>query len=77
MYKDVNNVDAYIGGLAEPHFQKAHVGELFYYSILDQFKRLRDGDYWYFENKANGLFNSTEIEEVQKTSEYGETQMFS
>lgn len=70
LYKDINNVDAYIGGLAEPHYQKAHVGELFYFSILDQFKRLRDGDWWYYENKDNGLFSSAEIAEVQRTSEW-------
>jgi hypothetical protein len=64
---NVNNVDAYVGGLAEPHFGKAHVGQLFYASIFDQFRRLRDGDYYHFKNADNGLFNAHEIAEIERT----------
>jgi hypothetical protein len=46
---------------------QGHVGELFYKSIYDQFLRLREGDWFYFENTANGLFNDSEVEEVKKT----------
>lgn len=68
-YGSVDNVDAYVGGLAEPHFGQAHVGELFFRSIQDQMLRLRDGDWWYFENTNNSLFNSSEIQEIRNTSE--------
>lgn len=71
LYGSVNNVDAYVGGLAEPHYQQAHVGELFFRSIQDQFLRLRDGDFWYYENTANGLFNSSGVDEIRTTSESG------
>jgi hypothetical protein len=64
---NINNVDAYVGGLAEPHFSNAHVGQLFYASIFDQFKRLRDGDWYYFKNADNGLFNAQEVAEIEST----------
>jgi hypothetical protein len=70
LYGNINNVDAYVGGLAEPHYQQAHVGRLFYLSIKDQFTRLRDGDFWYFENAAaNKLFSAAEVDEIKRTSE--------
>eukprot|EP00775_Hariotina_reticulata_P012536 gene12536-12669_t len=120
LYNNINNVDAYVGGLAEPHYlqvmslragrlpsvhhvsrdvqleacckmqnvepanafagpqmpgdvqlhdvNKGHVGELFYKSIYDQFLRLREGDWFYFENTANGLFNDSEIQEIKTTA---------
>ncbi|KAF6252962.1 heme peroxidase [Scenedesmus sp. NREL 46B-D3] len=69
LYGNVSNVDAYVGGLSEPHFYQAHVGQLFYLSIKDQFARLRDGDWWYFENAAaNELFSAAEVDEVRRTS---------
>lgn len=67
LYGDVDNIDAYVGGLAEPHYMQGHVGELFYKSIQDQFNRLREGDWWYYENTANGLFNDTEVQEIRTT----------
>jgi hypothetical protein len=63
----INNVDAYVGGLAEPHFGNAHVGQLFYTSIFDQFQRLRDGDWYFFKNADNGLFNAQEVAEIEST----------
>jgi hypothetical protein len=71
LYGNINNVDAYVGGLAEPHYQQAHVGQLFYLSIKDQFTRLRDGDFWHFENAdANKLFSAAEVDEIRRTSEW-------
>lgn len=69
LYITVDNIDAYVGGLAEPHYRHGHVGELFYLSIQDQFLRLRDGDWWYYENSANGLFNDTEIQDIRGTGD--------
>lgn len=46
---DVNNVDAWAGGLAEdPQF--GSVGELVGTSLIDQFARLRDGDRFFYED---------------------------
>lgn len=47
---NVDNVDAFVGGLAEPHVEGGAVGELFATIIADQFARLRNGDRHWFEN---------------------------
>jgi hypothetical protein len=45
---DVNNVDPWIGALAETHLPGASVGPLMQRIIAEQFERIRDGDrYWY------------------------------
>jgi hypothetical protein len=62
--------DPYVGGLAEPPEGGAHMGPLFAASIKEQFGRLRDADWWYYENGANNkLYNASEIEEIRSTSE--------
>lgn len=54
---DINNVDAWVGGLAEdPEY--GSVGELVGFSLIDQFSRLRDGDRFFYRNDA---FLSNEI----------------
>ncbi|MEM7425713.1 MAG: peroxidase family protein [Pseudomonadota bacterium] len=50
LYGDVDDVDAWIGGLAENPHGGGIVGELFATIILDQFLRLRDGDPFWSEN---------------------------
>lgn len=47
-YASVEDVDVWVGGLAEPHAPGAMVGETFRAILVDQFERLRDGDrFWY------------------------------
>ena len=50
LYVDINNVDLWIGGLAEPHLPGGCVGETFAAIIVKQFQLLRDGDRFWFEN---------------------------
>jgi peroxidase len=50
IYGSVDDVDLWIGGLAEPHLPGAAVGETFQAIISDQFTRLRDGDRFWYEN---------------------------
>ncbi len=50
LYDTVDDIDPWIGGLAEDHVSGAQVGPLFYAIIRDQFIRLRDGDRYYYEN---------------------------
>ena len=62
--------DPYVGGLAEPPQGGAHMGPLFAASIKEQFARLRDADWWYYENGAkNKLYSEAEMAEIRKTSE--------
>lgn len=44
----VDDIDVWVGGLAEDHVNGGSVGELFSTIIIDQFERLRAGDAnWY------------------------------
>lgn len=48
VYKDVEKVDMWVGGLAEDHHAGAMVGELNFTILKNQFERVRDGDrFWY------------------------------
>ncbi len=61
---DVNNIDLWVGGLAEDHVPGASMGETFSAIIADQFERLRDGDrFWY-----GGMFDGSDLEAIQQTS---------
>ena len=59
VYEDVDNIDAWVGALAEDHLPGASVGELMASGLLDQFTRLRDGDRFFFAGDdylfANGI----------------------
>jgi len=48
VYASADDVDAFVGGLAEAHVPGAGVGGLFHASIVDQFTRLRDGDRFFY-----------------------------
>ena len=49
-YPTVGEVDLWIGGLAEDHVAGALVGELFHSVLSMQFRALRDGDRFWYEN---------------------------
>jgi peroxidase len=52
VYETVDDVDVWVGGLAEDdRFTSGLIGELFYRIIKDQFERLRDGDRFYYEGR--------------------------
>ena len=47
-YDSPDDMDVWVGGLAEDHVNGGLVGELFFTVLRDQFTRLRDGDrFWY------------------------------
>jgi len=63
VYDSVDDVDVWVGGLAEDHVEGAMVGELFFIVLKDQFERLRDGDrVWYEET-----FSGAELELLRRT----------
>jgi len=64
VYGNVDDVDVWIGGLAEDHLPCSLVGELFFTVLSDQFERLRDGDRFWYEV----AFSDTDLEELQTTS---------
>ena len=48
VYGTTENIDPWVGMIAEDHPSWARIGELNYYVIRDQFLKFRDGDrFWY------------------------------
>jgi hypothetical protein len=54
VYGSVNNIDLWVGGLAENHLPGSSVGATFSKIIGDQFGRLRDGDRLWYQNVTSG-----------------------
>ena len=54
---DIDNIDAFVGLLAEDHAPNAAVGETLQAIFVDQFVALREGDRFYYEN----TFSDAEI----------------
>jgi hypothetical protein len=50
LYGTVDNIDPWVGALAEDHVPRASVGPLIYAALVDQFSRLRDGDRFFYLN---------------------------
>ncbi|MFK8028257.1 MAG: peroxidase family protein [Gammaproteobacteria bacterium] len=63
-YDNIDQIDLWVGGLAEDHISDALVGEVFYTILKDQFERLRDGDRFWYEN----TFWGNELRKIKKTT---------
>jgi len=70
VYSSIDDVDLWIGGLAEAHVDGGLVGETFNFIISDQFERARDGDRFFFESELDDLllidsdFESTLLSDI-------------
>jgi peroxidase len=63
-YGSVDNIDLWIGGLAEDHLPNSSLGATFTHILVDQFTRLRDGDrFWYQAALPRNM-----LRDVQNTS---------
>ncbi len=65
LYGNVDNIDVWIGLLAEDHVENTIFGETLLQIMKDQFLRLRDGDRFYYENDP--AFTREEITEIKNT----------
>ncbi len=54
LYGTVDNIDLWVGALAEDHVPGASVGQLARTIIADQFERLRDGDRFWYQRVFSG-----------------------
>lgn len=52
-YGSVDNIDLWIGGLAEDHLPNSSMGATFTAVLVDQFTRLRDGDRFWYQNSLS------------------------
>lgn len=64
LYGSVDDIDLWVGGLAENHVPGSSVGPTFQAIIVDQFQRLRDGDRYWYQNQ----FSGKQLAELQRTS---------
>lgn len=64
LYGTVDNIDLWVGGLAEDHVPGSSMGETFTAIIVDQFERLRDGDRFWYEN----VFSGDALREINGTT---------
>ena len=64
-YGDVNNVELWIGGLAENHLPGAMVGPTFDLIISQQFQNLRDGDRLWYQNQG---FDQATLRDIESTT---------
>ena len=54
LYGSVNNIDLWVGVMAEKHLPGASVGALAKAIMVDQFTRVRDGDRFWYQNTFKG-----------------------
>lgn len=54
LYGSVDNIDLWVGGLAEKHLPGSSVGVTFQRIMVDQFSRLRDGDRNWYQSILRG-----------------------
>ena len=66
LYGDINNIDPWVGMLAEEHMTDALFGETIMEIMEFQFSVLRDGDRFYFENDTS--LSVAEIVEIRNTT---------
>jgi hypothetical protein len=62
LYGNVDNIDPFVGALAEDHLPGASVGPLIHAVVGNQFERLRDGDRFFYTDDA--LLNSPEVKAI-------------
>lgn len=64
---NVDNIDLWVGGLAQDHMAEAMVGKTFQAIITDQFVRLRDGDRFWYRNDPFFASNEDLMLELEHT----------
>ncbi|RCN31602.1 heme peroxidase, partial [Ancylostoma caninum] len=65
-YNTTDDVDFYVGSMLEDPVLGGLVGTTLSCVIGEQFKRLRDGDRFYYEN--HGVFTPSQLAEIRKSS---------
>ncbi|XP_041792242.1 eosinophil peroxidase-like [Chelmon rostratus] len=66
LYSIPDNIDVWLGGVAEPFVPGGRVGPLFACLISTQFQRIRQGDRLWWENE--GVFTEAQRESLKQTS---------
>ncbi|XP_031711893.1 eosinophil peroxidase isoform X1 [Anarrhichthys ocellatus] len=66
LYGTADNIDIWMGGVAEPFVRGGRVGPLFACLIASQFQKIRQGDRLWYENR--GVFTAAQRTALSRTS---------
>lgn len=66
LYSGVDDIDLFAGGVAETPLDGAAVGPLFSCIIGNQFRDLKDGDRYWYENRGVEGFKQAQLREIRK-----------
>lgn len=66
LYGSVHNIDVWVGGILENQVEGGKVGPLFRCLLVEQFKRLRDGDRFWYENPS--MFKPDQLRQLKQIS---------
>lgn len=66
LYGHPDNIDIWAGGILEDQLPGAKVGPLFRCLLIEQMKKLRDGDRFYYENPS--IFKPEQLDQIKQTS---------
>uniref|UniRef100_A0A183D465 Peroxidase n=1 Tax=Gongylonema pulchrum TaxID=637853 RepID=A0A183D465_9BILA len=66
LYGHPGNIDLFAGGIAEERLDGALVGPTFSCIIAEQFRRVRDGDRFWYERE--GVFSESQKDAIEQTS---------
>ncbi len=68
VFGSVDDIDVFVGGLAEDAVEGSMLGELFQTVLVDQFTRIRDGDAFWYEGRLTAdelaAINSTTLSDI-------------
>jgi len=69
IYQDVDDVDLFIGGISEFSVPGALLGPTFQCLVGDQFKRLQEGDRFFYDSADNpGKFSEAQLNEIRNAN---------
>ncbi|XP_073523938.1 myeloperoxidase-like [Phyllobates terribilis] len=66
LYGTAENIDIWVGGVSEPLVRNGRTGKLLSCLIGDQFRRLRDGDSYFYENSS--VFSSEQRKSIESVT---------
>ncbi|KAG5329266.1 PXDN protein, partial [Acromyrmex charruanus] len=66
LYGHPSNIDVWVGGILEDQLPGMKVGPLFKCLLLEQFRRTRDGDRFWYENPS--VFRAEQLVQIQQVS---------
>lgn len=68
VFGTVDNIDVFVGALAEDAVAGSMLGELFHTALVDQFTRLREGDAFWYESRLSdaeiAMINDTTLSDI-------------